>query len=42
MQENGASFIDIGGESTDQADEVSPQEEIKKTLPVIQKLDPKV
>ena len=42
MQENGASFIDIGGESTRPgADEVSPQEEIKRVLPVIQKLDHK-
>ena len=41
MQENGASFIDIGGESRPGADEVSPQEEIKRVLPVIQKLDHK-
>ena len=40
MLENGASYIDIGGESTRPgADEVSPQEEIKRILPVIQKLD---
>lgn len=42
MLKNGASYIDIGGESTRPgADEVRPQEEIKRILPVIQKLDSK-
>ena len=40
MRKNGASFIDVGGESTRPgADKVDPKTEIFKLMPIIQKLN---
>ncbi len=43
MAEEGADIIDIGGESTRPgAEQVSPEEELKRVIPVIERLAPKI